>query len=148
MKVREALEELRRRNREIDRLVEREHALLDAATQITANYGGETVSHSRNMHSREDIIIARIEIRHELNRKIDAYADLKACVRQVLVTMDDRHAQEAIEEHYIKSNSIAVTAEKLNTSTASVKRWLIRGMEKIGDKDIDICSARYDLTDT
>ena len=69
-------------------------------------YGGERVSHSRNVHRMEDTVVRLIEAERALDREIDAFLDVKQEIRQTIALVADADCRLLLELRYL-----------------SIKRW-------------------------
>ena len=89
--------------------------LRTMAQRITPTYGGEVVSHSRNIRSHEDIMIKIIDAEKELNAQIDALVDIKKELEQTIALVADEDCRILLELRYLSMKSwkdIGVALEK------------------------------------
>ena len=63
-------------------------------------YGGERVSHSRNVHRMEDTVVRLIEAERALDREIDAFLDVKQEIRQTIALVADADCRLLLELRY------------------------------------------------
>ena len=88
-------------DRRIDSKLEQLSALRDTATKTTAVMDGEVVSHTRNVHSLQDVIAKIIDMQEEINGDIDALVDLKRDIMQTIREIEDPEAQTVLELRYL-----------------------------------------------
>ena len=88
-------------DRRIDSKLEQLSALRDTATKTTAVMDGEVVSHTRNVHSLQDVIAKIIDMQEEINSDIDALVDLKRDIMRTIREIEDPEAQTVLELRYL-----------------------------------------------
>ena len=94
---------------------------LRALTQkVTASYGSEPVSHTRNVSSMEDVIIRLIETEHDLNHTIDELVDIKMDIAQCINAVPNRDYQLLLEKRYLCFH----TWEKIAADMHYSARWV------------------------
>ena len=88
-------------DRRIDSKLEQLSTLRDTATKTTAVMDGEVVSHTRNVHSLQDVIAKIIDMQEEINGDIDALVDLKRDIMRTIREIEDPEAQTVLELRYL-----------------------------------------------
>ena len=88
-------------DRRIDSKLEQLSALRDTATKTTAVMDGEVVSHTRNVHSLQDVIAKIIDMQEEINGDIDALVDLKRDIMRTIKGVADPEGQTVLELRYL-----------------------------------------------
>ena len=88
-------------DRRIDSKLEQLSALRDTATKTTAVMDSEVVSHTRNVHSLQDVIAKIIDMQEEINSDIDALVDLKRDIMRTIREIEDPEAQTVLELRYL-----------------------------------------------
>jgi len=88
-------------DRRIDSKLEQLSALRDTATKTTAVMDGEVVSHTRNVHSLQDVIAKIIDMQEEINGDIDALVDLKRDIMRTIKGIADPEGQTVLELRYL-----------------------------------------------
>ena len=88
-------------DRRIDSKLEQLSALRDTATKTTAVMDGEVVSHTRNVHSLQDVIAKIIDMQEEINSDIDALVDLKRDIMRTIREIEDPESQTVLELRYL-----------------------------------------------
>ena len=88
-------------DRRIDSKLEQLSALKDMATKTTSIMSDDVVSHTRNVHSMQDVIAKIIDMQAEINADIDRLVDLKRDIMQVVKTVDDPELQTLLELRYL-----------------------------------------------
>ena len=77
MTAKEYLSQAYRIDQRINAKLEQAERLRELSRRRTVAYGGERVSHSRNVHRMEDTVVRLIEAERALDREIDAFLDVK-----------------------------------------------------------------------
>ena len=88
-------------DRRIDSKLEQLSALRDTATKTTAVMEGEVVSHTRNVHSLQDVIAKIMDMEAEINSDIDALVDLKRDIMRTIKAVDSPEHQTLLELRYL-----------------------------------------------
>ena len=88
-------------DRRIDSKLEQLSALKDMATKTTSIISADVVSHTRNVHSMQDIIAKIIDMQAEINADIDRLVDLKRDIMQVVKSVGDPELQMLLELRYL-----------------------------------------------
>ena len=88
-------------DRRIDSKLEQLSALRDTATKTTAVMEGELVSHTRNVHSLQDVIAKIVDMQEEINSDIDALVDLKRDIMRTIKAVDSPEHQTLLELRYL-----------------------------------------------
>ena len=88
-------------DRRIDSKLEQLSALRDTATKTTAVMDGEVVSHTRNIHSLQDVIAKIIDMQEEINSDIDALVDLKRDIVRTIKGIENPEYQTLLELRYL-----------------------------------------------
>ena len=120
MTAKEFLNRAYRLDTSINNRFEQIQRLRSLAGKTTAAYRGETVSHTRNVHSSEDAIIRIIEAEQELNREIDELIVIKNDIRQVIELVADPNCRLLLESRYLCMNHWDDVCSKLEVSRSRV----------------------------
>ena len=75
MTAKEYLSQAYRIDQRINAKLEQAERLRELSRRRTVAYGGERVSHSRNVHHMEDTVVRLIEAERALDREIDAFLE-------------------------------------------------------------------------
>ena len=101
MTAKEYLEQVYRLDREINTKLEEIETLRSMTGKVTGSYEGETVSHSRNVHSLENIIIKLMEAENSLNGEISRLVDLKTEVKALLEKVENDSYRQILIKRYL-----------------------------------------------
>ena len=105
--------------------------VLNSLTQrVTVAYGGEVVSHTRNVTSMQDTIDRLMEAEKELNREIDRLVDLKAQIAQTINQVHNDSYRLILEKRYLCFQSWAQIGADLHCT----RRWLLT----MHDRAVDV----------
>ena len=118
-------------DRRIDSKLEQLSALRDTATKTTAVMDGEVVSHTRNVHSLQDVIAKIIDMQEEINGDIDALVDLKRDIMQTIREIEDPEAQTVLELRYLCFKRWEEISVIMNYSVRRVYQIHDEALEKI-----------------
>ena len=102
MTAKEYLSQAYRIDQRINAKLEQAERLRELSRRRTVAYGGERVSHSRNVHRMEDTVVRLIEAERTLDREIDAFLDVKQEIRQTIALVADADCRlllTALSEH-------------------------------------------------
>ena len=76
MTAKEFFKKIHAAERSVESAARKVEIFKSMAEKITSSLEGETVSHTRNMHSNEDAIIRLAEAKEELARRTEVYTKL------------------------------------------------------------------------
>ena len=95
-------------------------SLRSLTQKVTVAYGGEPVSHTRNVSSLEDAIIRMMEAENELNREIDRLVDLKMDISAVIGAVRNENYRLVLEKRYLCFESWNQIGDEMRYS----RRWV------------------------
>lgn len=96
-------------------------SLRSLTERVTVTYGGEVVSHTRNVTSLQDTIIRLIEAENELNQEIDKLVDLKIKISNIISGVRNESYRLILEKRYLCFLPWDQIAADLNIS----RRWVL-----------------------
>lgn len=109
----------------VDQRINNKLALVESlrslTEHVTVTYGGEVVSHSRNVTSLQDTIVRLMEAEEELNQAIDKLVDLKIEISNVISEVRNVNYQLILEKRYLCFQTWDQIARDLNIS----RRWAL-----------------------
>lgn len=118
-------------DRRIDSKLEQLSALRDTATKTTAVMDSEVVSHTRNVHSLQDVIAKIIDIQEEINGDIDALVDLKRDIMRTIKGVADPEGQTVLELRYLCFKRWEEISVIMNYSVRRIYQIHDAAMEKL-----------------
>ena len=118
-------------DRRIDSKLEQLSALKDMATKTTSVMSDEVVSHTRNVHSMQDVIAKIIDMQAEINADIDHLVDLKREIMQVVKAVQNPEHQTLLELRYLCFKSWESVAEELGYNVRHIYRLHDEAVEQI-----------------
>ena len=118
-------------DRRIDSKLEQLSALRDTATKTTAVMDGEVVSHTRNVHSLQDVIAKIIDMQEEINGDIDALVDLKRDIMRTIKGIADPEGQTVLELRYLCFKRWEEISVIMNYSVRRIYQIHDAAMEKL-----------------
>ena len=118
-------------NRRIDSKLEQQSALRDLATKTTAVMDSEVVSHTRNVHSMEDILAKIMDMEDEINNDIDALVDLKRDIMRTIKGIENPEYQTLLELRYLCFKRWEEISVVMNYNLRHIYRLHDEALEKI-----------------
>ena len=118
-------------DRRIDSKLEQLSVLRDTATKTTAVMEGEVVSHTRNVHSLQDVIAKIIDMQEEINSDIDALVELKRDIMRTIREIENPEAQTVLELRYLCFKRWEEISVIMNYSVRRVYQIHDEALEKI-----------------
>ena len=118
-------------DRRIDSKLEQLSALRDTATKTTAVMDGEVVSHTRNIHSLQDVIAKIIDMQEEINSDIDALVDLKRDIVRTIKGIENPEYQTLLELRYLCFKRWEEISVVMNYNLRHIYRLHDEALEKV-----------------
>ena len=134
MTAKEYLSQAYRIDQRINAKLEQAERLRELSRRRTVAYGGERVTHSRNVHRMEDTVVRLIEAERALDREIDAFLDVKQEVRQTISLVADADCRLLLELRYLSMKrweDIAGEMQMCRTSVYLLHRRALDMVETI-----------------
>jgi len=133
-KVKEKLNEVRQRDREINQKCERLDELKAKSTSIRSpDYASDRVQTSPNGDSLPRIIADIVDLQEEINADIDRFVDLKAALKEAIDTLPIEESS-VIYLKYFNYETIPQIAEETHYCTRMVKRIHKRALQHLKHK--------------
>ena len=124
-------------DRRIDSKLEQLSALKDMATKTTSIISADVVSHTRNVHSMQDIIAKIIDMQAEINADIDRLVDLKRDIMQVVKAVDNPELQTLLELRYLCFKDWPDIACEMHCSESNVYKVHSRALQAVRVPKLD-----------
>ena len=140
MTAKEYLEQAHRLDQRINAKLEQIMQLRSLSQRCTVAFGGEHVSHTRNVSSMEDVVIKIVIAEKKLDEQIDRFVALKDEIQQTIQLLPDAESQAVLELRYLAMNGWTDIAGKLNLSRSHVHRIHTEALAKI-DRILETRSA-------
>ena len=118
-------------DRRIDSKLEQLSALRDMATKTTAVMDGEVVSHTRNVHSLQDVIAKIMDMQVEINTDIDALVDLKRDIMRTIKEIENPEYQTLLELRYLCFKRWEEISVMMNYNLRHIYRLHDEALEKV-----------------
>ena len=118
-------------DRRIDSKLEQLSALRDTATKTTAVMEGEVVSHTRNVHSLQDVIAKIMDMQTEINSDIDALVDLKRDIMRTIKEIENPEYQTLLELRYLCFKRWEEISVMMNYNLRHIYRLHDEALEKV-----------------
>ncbi len=105
-----------RLNQRIDAKLEQLMQLRSLSQRCTVAFGGERVSHTRNVTSMENVIVKIVEAEKRLDAQIDRFVDLKEEIQQTIDVLPDPDCRLLLELRYLAMKRWMDVAGEMNIS--------------------------------
>lgn len=131
MTAKEYLEQASHLDQRINNKLELLSSLREMATKTTSVMDGETVSHTRNVHSLQDVIVKIVDMQNEINHDIDRLVELKKEVTDVLRQVRNPASQAVLEYRYLCYRTWEEIADTMGLHIRSVYKIHGRGLQEV-----------------
>ena len=131
MTAKEYLGQAYRLDQRINSKLQQIESLRSLTQRVTVAYGGEVVSHTRNVTSMQDTIVRLMQAEEELNREIDRLVDLKAEIMCVIKAVASPEHQTLLELRYLCFKPWKVIADRMGYNVRHVYRLHDEAVESI-----------------
>lgn len=121
MTAKEYLEQAYRLDQQINSKLQQVENLRSLTEHVTMAYGGEAVSHTRNVTSLQDTIVRLMEAEEELNHEIDRLIELKAEIARIIAQVHNDSYRLILEKRYLCYLPWEQIAADLNYT----RRWVL-----------------------
>ena len=118
-------------DRRIDSKLEQLSALKDMVTKTTSAMTDDVVSHTRNVHSMQDVVAKIIDMQAEINADIDRLVDLKSEIMHVIKDVRNPEHQTLLELRYLCFKSWEYVAEQMGYNVRHIYRLHEEAVEQI-----------------
>ena len=118
-------------DRRIDSKLEQLSALKDMVTKTTSAMTDDVVSHTRNVHSMQDVVAKIIDMQAEINADIDRLVDLKSEIMHVIKAVKNPEHQTLLELRYLCFKSWEYVAEQMGYNVRHIYRLHDEAVEQI-----------------
>ena len=109
-------------DRRIDSKLEQLSSLRDLATKTTGAMSDDVVSHTRNVHSMQDVIAKIVDMQAEINADIDRLVDLKSEIMHTIKAVKNPEHQTLLELRYLCFKSWEDVAEDMGYNVRHIYR--------------------------
>ena len=126
-------------DRRIDSKLEQLSALRDMATKTTGIMNDVAVSHTRNVHSLQDVIAKIVDMQSEINADVDRLVDLKQEIMHAIKEVHNPEYQTLLELRYLCFKSWEDIADAMCCTESNVYKVHSRALQavtvpKVGSK--------------
>ncbi len=122
MSAKEYLNRAYRLDTDINNRIDQLKHLKALSKRVTAAYGTEVVSHSRNVDSMEDAVIRIMEAETRLTSQIDKLVDVRKEIQGTIDLVADKDCQTLLNLRYMGMNPWNDICGKMEMSRAHVFR--------------------------
>ena len=132
MTAREYLGQAYRLDQWINSKLRQVENLRSLTQKVTASYGREPVSHTRNVTSLEDSIIRLMEGEEQINQQIDKMVNLKMDIAALIDHVRNENYRLILEKRYLCFLSWDEIATDMHFSSRWVRNVHVRALEVVG----------------
>ena len=132
MTAREYLGQAYRLDQWINSKLRQVENLRSLTQKVTASYGREPVSHTRNVTSLEDSIIRLMEGEEQINQQIDKMVNLKMDIAALVDHVRNENYRLILEKRYLCFLSWDEIATDMHYSSRWVRNVHERALEVVG----------------
>lgn len=118
-------------DRRIDSKLEQLSELRNMAVKTTSIMTEDVVSHTRNVHSMQDVIAKIVDMQTEINTDIDRLVDLKSEIMHVIKAVKNPEHQTLLELRYLCFKSWEYVAEQMGYNVRHIYRLHDEAVEQI-----------------
>ena len=118
-------------DRRIDSKLEQLSELRKIAVKTTSIMIEDVVSHTRNVHSMQDVIAKIVDMQAEINADIDRLVDLKSEIMHVIKAVRNPEHQTLLELRYLCFKSWEYVAEQMGYNVRHIYRLHDEAVEQI-----------------
>lgn len=129
MTAKEYLGQAYRLDQHINSKLQQIESLRSLTQRVTVAYGGEVVSHTRNVTSLQDTIARLMETEEELNQEIDRLVDLKIEIADVISRVHNESYRLILEKRYL----CFLSWDQIGTDLHYTHRWLLTKHDRAVD---------------
>ena len=104
-------------------------SLRSLTQKVNASFGGEVVSHTRNVTSLEDAVIRLMEAEEELSQEIDRLINIKIDIGKLIEQVHNESYRLILEKRYLCFLPWDQIAEEMHYS----RRWVLDRHERALD---------------
>ena len=120
MTAKEFFKKIHAAERSVESAARKVEIFKSMAEKITSSLEGETVSHTRNVHSNEDAIIRLAEAKEELACRTEVYTKLVDEISEKMTGLDDPEEEVLLTNHYLKHLSLLAVAREMHRGNSWV----------------------------
>ena len=118
-------------DRRIDSKLAQLSSLKDLATKATNVMNDAVVSHTRNLHSLQDVVAKMIDMQSEINADIDHLVDLKQEIMHTIKSVKNPEQQTLLELRYLCFKSWEFVAEEMGYNVRHIYRLHDEAVEQV-----------------
>ena len=118
-------------DRRIDSKLAQLSSLKDLATKATNVMSNAVVSHTRNLHSLQDVVAKMIDMQSEINADIDHLVDLKQEIMHTIKSVKNPEQQTLLELRYLCFKSWEFVAEEMGYNVRHIYRLHDEAVEQV-----------------
>ena len=118
-------------DRRIDSKLAQLSSLKDLATKATNVMSDAVVSHTRNLHSLQDVVAKMIDMQSEINADIDHLVDLKQEIMHTIKSVKNPEQQTLLELRYLCFKSWEFVAEEMGYNVRHIYRLHDEAVEQV-----------------
>lgn len=131
MNAKEYLNQAFQLDRSINTKLEMVQSLREMVTRTTGVMQGDVVSHTRNVHSMQDVIAKLVDLENDINADIDRLVDMKQEIMRSVSSVKRVDYRMVLELRYVCFNSWDEIAAKMNCTVSNVYKLHSRALQHV-----------------
>ena len=117
--------------RRIDAALRKVELFRSLAERVTAHWGKESVSHSRNVSANEDAIIQLMEAEEQLKQLCAEYGDVVSEITAVLAALENREDERLLSDIFLKHQPLEQIAAREHVTKSCVYKRCDRALKAL-----------------
>lgn len=117
--------------RRIDAALRKVELFRSLAERVTAHWGKESVSHSRNVSTNEDAIIQLMEAEEQLKQLCAEYGDVVSEITAVLASLESREDERLLSDVFLKHHSLEQIAAREHVTKSCMYKRCDRALDEL-----------------
>ena len=117
--------------RRIDAALRKVELFRSLAERVTAQWGKESVSHSRNVSANEDAIIQLMEAEEQLKQLCAEYGDVVSEITAVLAALENREDERLLSDIFLKHQPLEQIAAREHVTKSCVYKRCDRALKAL-----------------
>ena len=117
--------------RRIDAALRKVELFRSLTERVTAHWGKESVTHSRNVSANEDAIIQLMEAEEQLKQLCAEYGVIVSEITAVLASLESREDERLLSDIFLKHQSLEQIAERGHVTKSCVYKRCDRALSEL-----------------
>lgn len=133
MTGKEYMERVMNAERKMNAEIRKAEIFRSLAERVTAAFGGEVVSHSRNVSANEDAIIRVTEVRDRVIELTREYQEIVAETIETLRSVRDRDGETILSSYYIDHVPFSKISKQMHLGRTQVHEHYVAALHELDE---------------